>query len=175
MPRKAPTQVIEHRLSLSDYERKHLTETTKELIAAQRLNAYSRAAGGGGVALVGVGLVIGAVMFGLGYTGSSVADYARSSKRKTEEFLQHAISTGGYEEHYDRLIAEVDAEIETVNAQLGDNPSPSSRTALIKRRDSLYRERNALVVKQKQAGLAAGALGSGPLNWWLNYKFGMDV
>ena len=65
MPRRKPSEVIEHRYSLSDYERVQLKEINESLAKATRLNAISRGVSSGGVAALGIGAVGAAVFFGL--------------------------------------------------------------------------------------------------------------
>jgi len=64
MPRKAPDKVVEHRISLSNFERKEIKETLDKidkLHSAQLTQSYVRSAGVIGLGLVGVagGLVLG--------------------------------------------------------------------------------------------------------------------
>lgn len=59
MPRRKPTQIIEHRLSLSDYERSALKEFLIERQRIERLNAGSGVvASVGGVAVSGWGVFL---------------------------------------------------------------------------------------------------------------------
>ena len=74
MPRRKPSEVIEHRYSLSDYERVQLKEINESLAKATRLNAISRGVSSGGVAALGIGAVGAAVFFGLGYAGMGIRD-----------------------------------------------------------------------------------------------------
>lgn len=54
MPRRAPTQVIEHRISLSDYERKEFKQTVDAIQLRQNLDSTGRfLVGASAVAVVG--------------------------------------------------------------------------------------------------------------------------
>jgi hypothetical protein len=54
MPRRAPTQVIEHRISLSDFERKEFKQTLDQIQIRQGLDSAGRfLVGASAVAVVG--------------------------------------------------------------------------------------------------------------------------
>jgi len=86
MPRKAPNQVIEHRVTFGDLERKEFKQTLDNLQKQQQLNFYADA---GKTALytagaVGIGyltfLGLGAIAGGLGYVGDIVDDVRSKTK-----------------------------------------------------------------------------------------------
>lgn len=92
MPRKAPDQVIEHRISFSDKERQHLQEiinTQKANVAIDGVTSTLQAVGsslaGGGLLWASIGLV---AWFG----GGILLDKAKDATSKTWEFINDAIA-----------------------------------------------------------------------------------
>jgi hypothetical protein len=72
MPRKAPTDVIEHRISLGEYERKRLDEFASAYNRDKWLENIPELLQGTGVVLVGGGLVWGAYGFWTWLTGEKI-------------------------------------------------------------------------------------------------------
>ena len=73
MPRKAPTQVIEHRICFSDYERRALVETITEHQHTARLKAYAQLGGS-------ASLIYGAVAVGFLWGVPSLMDWFFNSR-----------------------------------------------------------------------------------------------
>jgi len=91
MPRKAPDKVVEHRISLSNFERKEIKETLDKidkLHSAQLTQSYVRSAGVIGLGLVGVagGLVLG---------GLTLMAY-REVNDLVEDYVEKPLSTGAW-------------------------------------------------------------------------------
>ena len=96
MPRKAPDQVIEHRISLSNFERTQLTQQ----IEKQRENALYKAGVsqigsvvGSGVLLWGIGAYLGIGLFSTAF--DKISDIVNSTSSGLADFLNPA-GVGNY-------------------------------------------------------------------------------
>lgn len=96
MPRKAPDQVIEHRISLSNFERTQLTQQ----IEKQRENALYKAGVsqigsvlGSGVLLWGIGAYLGYGLFSTAY--DKVSNFVNNTSSGLADFLNPA-GVGNY-------------------------------------------------------------------------------
>lgn len=122
MPRKAPQQIIEHRICFSDYERKALAETITTFNELAPIRAYGSGVG----ALVGSGaLLYGAVAVGFLWGVPSLMDWFFNSNavktaqesmnpgallRKKESELRQTIANNQEKIiEYETIIADKDA------------------------------------------------------------------
>lgn len=107
MPRKAPDKVIEHRISLSNFERTQLIEQ----IEKQRENALYKAGvsqigaiAGSGVLLWGIGAYLGYGLFSTAY--DRVSDIVNSTSSSLADFLNPA-GVGNYSDNEAAAVTNV--------------------------------------------------------------------
>ena len=92
MPRKAPTEVIEHRISFSDKERKQIEELftiSKTKVAVDGVTATLQAVGG---ALAGGGMFWASLGLVAWFGGGKIIDAAKSTTEKVWGFINDEIA-----------------------------------------------------------------------------------
>jgi len=185
MPRKAPKEVIEHRLTLGDYERKQLEQTVNAYQTDKYLENIPNILLGAGVTLAGAGLALGGYTAWVWLTGDK---FIEKVKNATFDGLDATFGTlfqaaGGYDpiEHI-RDRQELRREFNTVIADIDQYCSTGSRNydegkcqVAYARREELILKREELEKKQqeeKDAAKESGDYGVGdnPVEW-ITYPF----
>lgn len=120
MPRKAPKEVIEHRITLGNYEREKLDEIINTYQAGSALGGISNLLGAIGWPLLGVA--------GLIYVGFSLDDFVEDTKswaKKQGDKLAGWMETNGLvnytADEIGRAINENDAKIAELVGEMGAN------------------------------------------------------
>jgi len=162
MPRKAPNQVIEHRISLSNFEREQLLKQFE----LQRENALYTS----GIKSAGSVLGSGALLWGIGlYFGYNLFDKAKENLEgwvdKTSTYIADILTevTGGLtpreQEFFKRAFDKLDEEIRKLNRQESlDDSAIAGTVALMRQGDLSYEEGKAILDKVKESQNETDAL-----------------
>ena len=120
MPRKAPKEVIEHRITLGNYERERIDEIIKTYQASSALGGFTNLLGSIGWPLLGVA--------GLLYVGFSFDDFIEDTKtwaKKQGDNLANWFEKNGLvnytADEIGRAINENDAKIAELVGEMGEN------------------------------------------------------
>jgi hypothetical protein len=155
MPRKAPNQVVEHRISLSNFEREQLLKQ----LELQRENALYTS----GIKSAGTILGSGALLWGIGlYFGYNLFDRTKDGIQdwvdKTSSYLSDILTevTGGLtpeEREFFRVAFDtLDEEIKKLNRQEAlDDSATAGTIALMRQGDLSYEEGQAILDKIKES------------------------
>lgn len=155
MPRKAPNQVIEHRISLSNFEREQILKQ----LALNRENALFTS----GINSAGTILGSGALLWGIGlYFGYNLFDKAKDGVQgwvdKTSTYISDILTevTGGLtpreREFFRNAFDALDEEIRKLNRQETlDDSAIAGTVALMRQGDLTYEEGKAILDKVKES------------------------
>jgi hypothetical protein len=185
MPRKAPKEVIEHRLTLGDYERKQLEQTVNAYQVDKALENVPNILLGAGVLLAGGGLALGGYSAWVWLTGDKFIDKIRNA---TFDGLDNVFGTlfeasAGYDpiEHirdrqdlrreFNTVIADIDQYCSTGSRNYDEGKCQvayARREELIVRREQLEAKQQEEKDQAKQSG--DYGLGDNPVEW-LTYPF----
>lgn len=151
MPRKAPNQVIEHRISFSNFERDQILSQLEK----QRENrlyasgiASAGAVLGGGALLWGIGLYFGINLYDK--AKDNLQDFVDNSSTYISDILTQV--TGGLtpreQEFFRRAFDKLDEEIRKLNRQEAlDDSAIAGTVALMRQGDLTYEEGKAILDK----------------------------
>lgn len=152
MPRKAPKEVIEHRITLGDYERKQLEQTVNAFQTDKYLENVPNILLGAGVVLGGAGLVIGGYSAWVWLTGDKFID---KLKNATFDSLDSVFGAGfesvaGYDPiSHIRDRQELRREFNTVIADIDQYCSTGSRNYDEGKCELAYHRREELIAKRE--------------------------
>ena len=153
MPRKAPNQVIEHRISLSNFEREQLinqlTLSRDNRLYASGINSVGSILGGGAL-LWGIGLYFGLNLLDKGK--DTVQNFVDRSSTYISDILTEV--TGGLtpreQEFFRKAFNKLDEEIRKLNRQETlDDSAIAGTVALMRQGDLSYDEGKAILDQVK--------------------------
>jgi len=153
MPRKAPSQVIEHRISLSNFEREQLinqlTLSRDNRLYASGINSVGSILGGGAL-LWGIGLYFGFNLLDKGK--DTVQNFVDRSSTYISDILTEV--TGGLtpreQEFFRKAFDKLDEEIRKLNRQETlDDSAIAGTVALMRQGDLSYDEGKAILDQVK--------------------------
>ena len=178
MPRKAPKEVIEHRLTLGDYERKQLEQTVNAYQVDKVLENIPNILQGAGVLLVGGGLALGGYTAWVWLTGDK---FISKMKNGTFDFLDSTFGAGldsimGYDpiEHirdrqalrreFDTVISDIDQYCSTGS----QNYDKGKCQVAYARREELIAKREEMDARHKAQKENTEYQGSPMVRFWRN-------
>ena len=151
MPRKAPNQVVEHRISFSNFERQQIIEQLEKQRDNQLLTSGIQGAGsiiGSGALLWGIGLYFGYNL--VSKAKENIQDFVDSSSTYIADILTEV--TGGLtadeREFFRKAFDSLDEEIRKLNRQEElDDSAIAGTVALMRQGDLTYEEGKAILDK----------------------------
>lgn len=117
MPRKAPGQVIEHRISLSDFERKELRSLVQSTQLNQRVNAGANIAQSISFPLLGIAALV-YVGFSLDEFVDDIKGFVDSSSDKLKGFMEKKGWVNYQADEIGRQIMTIRKETDALEAEL---------------------------------------------------------
>lgn len=155
MPRKAPNQVIEHRISLSNFEREQILSQLEKQRENQLYASGISSAGavlGGGALLWGIGLYFGINIYDR--AKGNIQDFVDNTSTYISDILTQV--TGGLtpreQEFFRRAFDALDEEIRKLNRQEElDDSAIAGTVALMRQGDLTYEEGKAILDKVKES------------------------
>lgn len=151
MPRKAPNQVVEHRISFSNFERQQIIEQLEKQRDNQLLTSGIQGAGsiiGSGALLWGIGLYFGYNL--VSKAKENIQDFVDNSSTYIADILTEV--TGGLtadeREFFRKAFDSLDEEIRKLNRQEElDDSAIAGTVALMRQGDLTYDEGKAILDK----------------------------
>tara|TARA_R110000823_G_scaffold245364_2_gene369431 strand:- start:1804 stop:2424 length:621 start_codon:yes stop_codon:yes gene_type:complete len=179
MPRKAPSQVIEHRISLSDFERKELRALVKSTQLNSRINAGANVAQSISFPLLGI-----AALVYVGFSANELVDdikgFVDSSSDKLKGYMEKNGWINYQADEIGRQIAAIEKEQEELVAEmmlLGNTPGGmdswqlkrfraiQNRLPILSKRDDILRKMlNDIVTGERKGYTAYGGARSEELH-----------
>jgi len=117
MPRKAPSQVIEHRISLSDFERKELRALVKSTQLNSRINAGANVAQSISFPLLGIAALV-YVGFSANELIDDIKEFAESSSDKFKGYMEKKGWINYQADEIGRAVAALEKEQADLTAEM---------------------------------------------------------